>query len=55
MNVADALYADYAEKAGGGIRGGKQDPICAEGNAFFLRGFPRLDYINRGLVESEMR
>jgi peptidyl-prolyl cis-trans isomerase A (cyclophilin A) len=47
MEAADALYAEYGEKAGGGIRGGKQDPIFAEGNAFFLREFPKLDYIRR--------
>ena len=55
MDVADALYADYGEKAGGGIRGGKQDPIFAEGNAFFLRGFPKLDYIKRAVVVGEKR
>ena len=55
MDVADALYADYGEKAGGGIRGGKQDPIFAEGNAFFLRGFPKLDYIKRALVVGDNR
>jgi homoserine O-acetyltransferase len=47
MEAADALYSDYGENAGGGIRGGKQDPIFTEGNAFFLRGFPKLDYIRR--------
>lgn len=46
MAAADALYSDYGEN-GGGIRGGKQDPIFAEGNAFFLREFPKLDYIRR--------
>jgi|SoiMethySBSTD1v2_1073268.scaffolds.fasta_scaffold1378986_2 hypothetical protein len=39
----------------GGIRGGKQDPIFVEGNAFFLRGFPKLDYIKRGAVVGENR
>ena len=47
MDVADALYAEYGEKAGGGIRGGKQDPLFTEGNAFLLREFPKLDYIRR--------
>ena len=46
MAAADALYSDYGEN-GGGIRGGQQDPIFAEGNAFFLREFPKLDYIRR--------
>jgi peptidyl-prolyl cis-trans isomerase A (cyclophilin A) len=50
MEAADALYSEYGEKAGGGIRGGKQDPLFAEGNAFFLREFPKLDYIRRATV-----
>jgi peptidyl-prolyl cis-trans isomerase A (cyclophilin A) len=45
MDVADALYDEYGEKAGGGIRGGKQDSLFAEGNAWLTRKFPRLDYI----------
>ena len=27
MEAADAFYSEYGEKAGGGIRGGKQDPV----------------------------
>jgi cyclophilin family peptidyl-prolyl cis-trans isomerase len=50
MGAADALYSEYGEKAGGGIRGGKQDPVFAEGNAFFLREFPKLDFIRRASV-----
>jgi homoserine O-acetyltransferase len=50
MDAADALYAEYGEKAGGGIRGGKQDPLFAEGNAFFLREFPKLDFIKRATI-----
>lgn len=50
MEAADALYSEYGEKAGGGIRGGKQDPVFAEGNAFFLREFPKLDFIRRASV-----
>ena len=50
MDVADALYADYAEKSGGGIRGGKQDPLFKEGNALFRRDFPKLDYIRRATI-----
>ena len=45
MDVADALYADYAERAGGGIRAGKQDPVFHGGNAYLRREFPNLDYI----------
>ena len=50
MAAADALYADYGEQAGGGIRGGKQDRLFAEGNNFLLREFPKLDYIRRASV-----
>jgi peptidyl-prolyl cis-trans isomerase A (cyclophilin A) len=50
MDAADALYSEYGEKAGGGIRGGKQDRLFAEGNAFLLREFPKLDYIRRATI-----
>jgi homoserine O-acetyltransferase len=56
MEAADAFYAEYGESAGGGIRGGKQDILFKEGNAFFLREFPKLDYIKtataRAAIES---
>jgi homoserine O-acetyltransferase len=45
MDVADALYAEYGEAAGGGIRGGKQDPVFEGGNSYLKEKFPRLDYI----------
>ncbi len=51
MDVADALYADYGERAGGGIRAGRQDPVFAGGNAYLRREFPTLDYIRRATVE----
>ena len=51
MDVADALYTDYGESAGGGIRAGKQAPLFAEGNAYLKREFPHLDYIVRATVE----
>jgi homoserine O-acetyltransferase len=50
MDVADALYSEYGESAGGGIRGGKQDPLFVGGNAFLLREFPKLDYIVTAVV-----
>jgi cyclophilin family peptidyl-prolyl cis-trans isomerase len=50
MDVADALYREYGESAGGGIRAGKQDPLFAGGSAFLLREFPKLDYIVRALL-----
>jgi peptidyl-prolyl cis-trans isomerase A (cyclophilin A) len=51
LDVADALYAEYGEKAGGGIRGGRQDQLFAEGNAFLIREFPRLDYIKTARIQ----
>lgn len=50
MEVADALYAEYAERAGGGIRAGKQDPVFEGGNAYLRRNFPNLDYIKRATL-----
>lgn len=45
VEVIDRLYAGYDESAGGGMRGGRQGRIEAEGNAHLLRDFPLLDYI----------
>jgi peptidyl-prolyl cis-trans isomerase A (cyclophilin A) len=51
LEVADALYADYGDDAGGGIRGGKQDFLFSEGNAWLERNFPKLDAIRRARIE----
>jgi homoserine O-acetyltransferase len=51
MDVADALYAGYGEESGGGIRGGRQDPLFEFGNTYLMRHYPRLDYIRRAIVE----
>ena len=53
MEVADALYSEYGEQAGGGIRAGKQDPVFVGGNEFLKRHFPRLDYIVKATIERE--
>ena len=50
MEVADALYSEYGEEAGGGIRAGRQDKLFEEGNAYLEREFPRLDYIKQARV-----
>jgi cyclophilin family peptidyl-prolyl cis-trans isomerase len=50
MEAADALYAEYGEDAGGGIRGGKQDPVFEGGNSYLKEKFPRLDYIRAARV-----
>jgi cyclophilin family peptidyl-prolyl cis-trans isomerase len=52
MEVADALYSEYGENAGGGIRGGKQDPLFTGGNAYLEREFPRLDYIKKVTIRT---
>jgi cyclophilin family peptidyl-prolyl cis-trans isomerase len=50
MDVADALYAEYGEAAGGGIRAGKQDPVFEGGNSYLQEKFPLLDYIRTARV-----
>lgn len=50
MDVADALYAEYDEAAGGGIRAGKQDPVFEGGNVYLKEKFPLLDYIKTARV-----
>lgn len=50
MDIADSLYAEYGEAAGGGIRAGKQDPVFAGGNAYLKKNFPLLDYIVRARI-----
>jgi homoserine O-acetyltransferase len=50
MEVVDKLYAGYGENAGGGMRGGKQGRIFAEGNPHLDRDFPMLDRLIRAVV-----
>lgn len=50
MDVADALFDEYGEAAGGGIRAGKQDPVFQGGNEYLRKNFPRLDYIKTARV-----
>jgi len=52
MDVLDALYAEYGESAGGGIRAGKQDPVFEGGNAYLRANFPLLDYIRTARIVS---
>ena len=55
MDVANAWDSEYAERAGGGIRAGKQDPVFDGGNAYLRREFPKLDYIRRASIVSSRR
>src|SRR6185503_17474739 len=50
MDVADALFDEYGEAAGGGIRAGKQDPVFQGGNQYLRKNFPKLDYIKSARV-----
>jgi imidazolonepropionase-like amidohydrolase/cyclophilin family peptidyl-prolyl cis-trans isomerase len=51
MDVADALYSGYGETSGGGIRGGKQEQLFQQGNAYLDKNFPRLDRITRATLQ----
>lgn len=50
MEVVDRLYSGYGEASGGGMRGGKQDKLFEEGNAWLDREFPKLDKLVRATV-----
>lgn len=50
MEVVDALYAEYGEEAGGGMRGGKQQPLFTGGNAYLNSKFPKLDRIIQATI-----
>ena len=50
MDVADALFDEYGEAAGGGIRAGKQDPVFQGGNDYLRRNFPKLDHIRTARI-----
>ena len=51
LDVVDRLYAGYAERSGGGMRGGKQAKLFEEGNAYLDREFPLLDRLRRARIE----
>ena len=51
MDVADAWYSEYGEKAGGGIRAGHQDPVFEGGNVYLKKNFPLLDYIKTARIQ----
>src|SRR5262249_7143540 len=50
MDVVDALNGEYGETSGGGIRGGRQQPLFDGGNAYLDREYPRLDRLLRARV-----
>lgn len=51
MDVVDALYTEYGESSGGGIRAGRQAPLFEGGNAWLDANFPRLDAVRRAFIE----
>ncbi|MFQ5704491.1 MAG: peptidylprolyl isomerase [Gemmatimonadales bacterium] len=50
MEVVDRFYSGYGENAGGGMRGGKQGPVKAGGNAYLDKEYPNLDRITSATV-----
>jgi hypothetical protein len=50
MDVVDALYSRYGEKASGGIRAGHQNAMFEGGNAYLDVNFPLLDRIEHAKV-----
>lgn len=51
MEVVDRFHAGYGEEAGGGMRGGRQGRIVAEGNAHLDAEFPLLTRIEEARIE----
>ena len=47
MDVVTRLYSGYGETSGGGMRGGRQDAMFAEGNRWLDTNFPKLDRLIR--------
>ena len=50
MAVVERLYAEYDESAGGGMRGGNQGKIVADGNVHLDAEFPNLDRLHRAFI-----
>ena len=50
MDIADALNSEYGEDSGGGIRGGRQQPLFDGGNGYLDREYPRLDRLIRARI-----
>jgi len=49
MNVIDRLNAEYGEGAPRG-RGPSQGRIQSEGNAYLMKGFPRMDFVKKATI-----
>jgi peptidyl-prolyl cis-trans isomerase A (cyclophilin A) len=58
MDAVDSLYSGYGDAAPRsgpqyGLEGPRQDSIGRQGNAYLLRGWPKLDYIKTARVVQE--
>jgi peptidyl-prolyl cis-trans isomerase A (cyclophilin A) len=49
MNVVDRLNAEYGEGAPSG-NGPNQGRLQMEGNAYLIKGFPRMDYVKKATI-----
>ena len=52
IDVVDRLYGGYGEGAPGGL-GPEQGRIEAEGNAYLVRAFPKLDQVRHATIAAE--
>ncbi len=50
MDIVDKIYSGYGEGAPRG-QGPEQSRIQAEGNAYLLKSFPKMDYIKAATIE----
>lgn len=50
MDIVDKIYSGYGEGAPRG-QGPEQSRIQAEGNAYLLKSFPKMDYIKTATIE----
>lgn len=50
----DSFYFGYGEGGRGGT-GPNQQNIAAEGNAYLIRQFPKLDYVRTARIAEEWR
>ncbi len=48
--VVDSIYSGYGEGSGGGVRGGDQSRLVAEGNAYVDAAFSELDELIRATI-----
>ncbi|HTE46085.1 MAG TPA: peptidylprolyl isomerase [Gemmatimonadaceae bacterium] len=60
MDVVDSLYSGYGDVAPRsgpqyGLEGPAQDSIRLQGNAYLMRGWPKLDYIKTARVVQEWK